>query len=65
MAQFEVVVFELLELLAAQFVVGQFALAVVLFAALFTALLQGQAFLSLLLPLHPLCLCLCLSPVLM
>ena len=73
MAQSVVVVFALLELLATQFVAGQFALAAVLAAALFAAmfvallatLLLGQAFLSLLPPLHPLCLCLCLLPVLM
>ena len=59
MAQFEVVVFALLELLAAQFVARQSAPVAVL-AAQFATHLQGQAFLSLLPPLHPLSLCLCL-----
>ena len=69
MAKSVEVEFALLELLVAPFVEGQSALAVVLFAALVAALhaahLKGQAFLSLFPPLHPLCLCLYLSSVLM
>ena len=69
MAQSVEVEFALLELLVAPFVEEQSALAAVLFVALVGALdaahLQGQAFLSLFPPLHPLSLCLCLQLVLL
>ena len=64
-ALFVEVEFAVLELLVAESVEGHFALAAVLVATLFAALLQGQTFLllpPLLCPLHP---CLYLTLVLM
>ena len=54
-----------LELLVPQFVEGESALVAALAATLVAAHLKGQAFLSLLPPLHPLSHCLCLPLVLM
>ena len=57
--------FAVLELLVAQFVEGQFALAAILVAALAAAHLKGQTFLSLFVLLHPLSLFLYLTLVLL